>query len=275
MRDAPRACVLGHPVAHSRSPMIHTHWLRTLELPGSYISRDVTPDEMPRTLAQLADAGFIGGNVTVPHKQIAFRLVGRLDAAAAAIGAVNTLWYEGATLVGGNSDAAGFIANLDDIVPGWAAQTAILLGAGGAARAALHALHQRGAAVQIVNRTQSRAAELAAGVQGATAHGWDALPDLLRSADLLVNTTILGMAGKPPMSIDLARLKSTAIVYDIVYVPLETALLRAARARGLRTVDGLGMLLHQAVPGFARWFGATPRVTPELRSLVKADLARG
>jgi shikimate dehydrogenase len=273
MTSAPRACLLGHPVAHSRSPVIHTHWLRTLERAGSYEAIDVTAADFTARLASLASEGFVGGNVTVPHKELAFRTVTRLDSAAAAIGAVNTLWFEKGELIGGNTDAVGFLASLDDSVPNWTATTAVLLGAGGAARAVLHALQQRGVTVRIVNRTLARATDLAARGPLATAHGFDALPDLLATADLLVNTTSLGMTGTAPLGIDLAPLKASALVCDIVYVPLETPLLRAARARGHRVVDGLGMLLHQAVPGFAHWFGATPRVTPELRAIVAATLA--
>ena len=272
MNSAPRACLIGHPVAHSRSPLIHTHWLRTLELPGSYLARDVTAEACPGALSRLAEDGFVGGNVTVPHKEITFRSVDRLDAAAAAIGAVNTIWFEDGKMVGGNTDAVGFIANLDDALPGWQAPCVVLLGAGGAARAALHALHHLGIQVRIVNRTRARAEELAAAANGATAHGFDELPKLLADADMLVNTTTLGLAGTQPFAIDLTPLKRRAIVYDIVYVPLETDLLRDARLRGHRTVDGLGMLLHQAVAGFAHWFGAMPRVTPELRAIVEADL---
>ena len=228
--------------------MIHAHWLQVFEIAGSYTAIDVVPEDMPARLASLLADGFVGGNVTVPHKEIAFRSVAKRDAAATAIGAVNTLWFEGTTLVGGNTDAAGFIANLDDVIPNWSAETAVVLGAGGAARAALHALHQRGVTVRMINRTASRAEGIAATVAGCTSHGWNELPDLLPSTDLLVNTTTLGMVGKDAMIIDLTPLKSTAIVYDIVYIPLETDFLRAARTRGLRTVDGLGMLLHQAGP---------------------------
>ncbi len=230
------------------------------------------PAELPAFLAGFAGRGFVGGNVTVPHKVAAMPFMARLDPAARAIGAVNTVWLEHGAAVGGNSDAAGFMANLDERAPGWDGP-AVVLGAGGAARAAVHALRERRVAVQIVNRTRAHADALAErSGANVSAHAAEALPELLAGAGLLVNTTSLGMVGKPALEIDLAPLRRRAVVYDIVYVPLQTALLRAASAQGHRTVDGLGMLLHQAVPGFARWFGVTPTVTPELRALIEADL---
>jgi shikimate dehydrogenase len=203
------------------------------------------------------------------------RLVDSPDAAAQAIGAVNTVWYADDRLVGGNTDAYGFTAHLDAAVPQWnrQARRAVVLGAGGAARAVVHALLERGLSVMLVNRTLARAADLAAhfGMRPSV-HGFEDLLPLLGNADLLVNTTSLGMVGRPALDLDLSPLNPAAIVYDVVYVPLETAFLQSAKERGHRTVDGLGMLLHQAVPGFARWFGVTPRVTPELRALVESDI---
>jgi shikimate dehydrogenase len=268
-----RACVMGHPVAHSRSPMIHGYWLKTLGIAGAYELKDLTPEEFPAFVNGLGSNGYVGGNVTVPHKEAAFRLVSSRDAAAEAVGAVNTLWVENGKLLGGNSDTHGFIANLDDRVSGWYVPgcRALVLGAGGAGRSAVYALKQRGAEVHVVNRTVSRAQGLAARF-GVEAHGFDAVPRLLRDTDVLVNCTSLGLAGKPPLEIDLAPLKRSAVVYDVVYVPLETGLLAAARKRGHRTVDGLGMLLQQAGFGFRKWFGGNPRVTPELRAMVEADL---
>jgi shikimate dehydrogenase len=272
----PRACVMGHPVAHSRSPMLHGYWLKTLGIQGSYELKDVSEADFPRLLRSLHQNGYVGGNVTVPHKEAAFRLVDKRDPAADAIGAVNTVWYDNGRLCGGNTDAYGFLAHLDAAVPHWSelSFTSVILGAGGAARAILHGLASRDGAVRLVNRTVERARELTARSPRASAHGWGELPRLLGEADLLVNASSLGMTGKPPLELDLIPLKPSAIVYDIVYVPLETSLLRTARARGHRTVDGLGMLLHQAVPGFARWFGVTPTVTPELRELIETDLKR-
>lgn len=272
-----RACVMGYRIAHSRSPLLHGHWIKTLAIDGSYELADVAPAEFPAFLRGLRTRGYAGGNVTVPHKEVAFSTVDMHDADATAIGAVNTVWHEGARLVGGNTDAYGFIAHLDATRPGWseAARRAVVLGAGGAARAVTHALLGREQQVHLVNRTAARAKGLAAYFAGAvSAHGTHELPKLLAGADLLVNATSLGMAGQPPLDIELKPLKGDAIVYDLVYVPVETDLLRRARARGNPTVDGLGMLLHQAVPGFARWFGVTPRVTPELRALLEGHIRR-
>lgn len=269
---APRAFILGHPVGHSRSPMLHGHWLRTLGIAGSYELADLPPAGVPAFLADFASRGFVGGNVTVPHKVAVMPFLARMDEEARAIGAVNTIWLEHGESVGGNTDAIGLMANLDDLAPGWDGP-AVILGAGGAARAAVHALRQRQVTVSVANRTRERADALASRFRaGVTAHGMEELPELLRQAGLLVNTTSLGMTGKPPLEIDLTPLRRDAVVYDIVYVPLETPLLAQARARRHRTVDGLGMLLHQAVPGFARWFGVTPTVTPELRALIEADI---
>ena len=271
----PKACVMGHPVAHSRSPMIHNYWLKSLGIAGSYELRDLTPEEFPDFIRGFGRNGFVGGNVTVPHKEAAFRTVARRDAAAEAIGAVNTLWLENGELVGGNSDTHGFIAHLDQAAPGWAAPgcRAVVMGAGGAARSAAYAFSSRGIHASLVNRTRARADELAAhfGAQ-VSGHGADELPALLAGADVLVNCTSCGMVGKPALEINLGPLRKSAVVYDVVYVPLETPLLAAARKRGHRTVDGLGMLLHQAGYGFRKWFGAQTQVTAELRALVEADL---
>ena len=219
--------------------------------------------------------GFAGGNITIPHKEAAFRLVDRRERAAEAIGAVNTVWYEGDTLVGGNTDWYGIVASLDDIHPGWDAAPGkvVVLGAGGSARASVFAFLEREYSIAIVNRTRERAEKLAAQFgPRVSVHGHESLPQLLAGADVLINNTSLGMTGKPPLEIDLAPLKTSAIVYDVVYVPLETALLRCAKAAGHRTVDGLSMLLYQAVNGFAHWFGVTPKVTAEQRALLEADI---
>ena len=270
-----RACVMGHPVAHSRSPLIHNYWLKRLGIAGAYEIKDLTPEAFPSFVADLAGHGYVGGNVTVPHKEAAFRACASRDAAAEAVGAVNTLWLENGRLMGGNSDIHGFIANLDERAPGWNVPgcRAVVLGAGGAGRSAAYALKQRGIEVHLVNRTLARAEELARRfAPGVHAHGFDQLPGLLRHADLLVNCTSLGLAGKAPLEIDLAPLNARAVIYDVIYVPLETALLAAARMRGHRTVDGLGMLLHQAGYGFRKWFGGDPQITPELRGMLQADL---
>jgi len=271
----PRAFVIGHPIAHSRSPMLHGYWLKRYGIDGSYEAVDVAPDALGAFFAGFDDAGWVGGNVTVPHKTAVIPHLRHIDEAARAIGAVNTIWREGGDLVGGNTDAAGFLGNLDELAPGWDAETkrTVVLGAGGAARAVVHGLKLRGVDIAICNRTVASAEALATYFgTGVTGHGVEALAPLLREADLLVNTTSLGMKGQPPLEIDLAPLSPRAIVCDIVYVPLETELLRSARERGNRTVDGLGMLLHQAVEGFEHWFGLRPEVTPELRALISRDI---
>ncbi|RST88135.1 shikimate dehydrogenase [Aquibium carbonis] len=276
--DIARAFVCGHPVAHSRSPLIHGHWLASLGIRGSYEAIDVAPDDFADFLRGIASAGFTGGNVTIPHKEAAFAAVDGSDEASEMIGAINTVWIADGRLLATNTDWSGFSANLDEGAPAWVSgRRAVVLGAGGSARAILFALLRKGyREVRVVNRTVDRARELADRFGGrVSAHDWVALPELLADCDLLVNTTPIGMAGRdgstPP---DLALLPGAAIVTDIVYVPLLTPLLVAARARGLKTVDGLGMLLHQAVPGFARWFGQVPEVTAELRALVIADMER-
>jgi shikimate dehydrogenase len=278
MADAgKKAFVCGHPIAHSRSPMIHNHWLRQFRLAGSYTAMDITPDDFPNFVSSFPKMGLVGGNVTIPHKEIAFALADRHDEAAELIGAVNTLWRDEGVIHGGNTDAYGFAANLDEQASCWdKSRCAVVLGAGGAARAVVFALQQRGIQdIRIVNRTVERAIELSYRFRGSvTGHGWDALPELLVDTELLVNTTSLGMHGEVNSILDPANLPEHAIVTDIVYVPLQTPLLAAAAARGLRTVDGLGMLLHQAVPGFERWFGIRPTVTPELRNIVVASLEK-
>jgi len=270
-----KAFVCGHPISHSRSPAIHSHWLTEYGIAGAYTAIDVEPRRFDDFLAGLQANGFAGGNVTIPHKEAAFRSARRHDEAVELIGAVNTLWLEDGILCGGNTDAYGFTANLDERAPGWAkSRTAVIIGAGGAARAVIHALKQRGVAdIRLVNRTADRATELADRFgAGVSAYETGALRELCRDAGLLVNTTSLGMAGDRELPADPAWLPDHAIVTDLVYVPLETPLLRAAAARGLKTVDGLGMLLHQAVPGFERWFGLRPAVSEKLRSVIVADL---
>ena len=276
---APRAFVVGHPIAHSRSPLIHGHWLAEHGLAGSYDRVEVPPKDFSRFLRGLPGAGFAGGNVTIPHKEAALDLVDERSPTAERIGAVNTL-VVGADgrLLGDNTDAHGFVAHCDATLgPAWIERhggTALVLGAGGAARAVAVGLLDRGfERILVANRTGARAEALRAlDPARVEAVGWAAVSARLREATFLVNTTALGMAGQPSLDLDLAGLPASAAVADIVYVPMATPLLAAARARGLPTVDGLGMLLHQAVPGFARWFGVVPAVTPTLRSLVAADI---
>ena len=277
----PKAFVIGHPVGHSRSPLIHGHWLREHGLAGSYERIDVAPADLPAFLSSLAERGLAGGNVTIPHKEATFLDVDEASPAARRLGAVNTLWREDGRLHGDNTDVTGFVADLDQrLGADWSRDlgTALVLGAGGAARAVIAGLLDWGVGtVLVANRTPARAEEPRS-LDPARVRPlpWAGIEGALGRVGLLVNTTALGMAGQPALAIDLRGLPPEAIVADIVYVPLETTLLAAARERGLRAVDGLGMLLHQAVPGFARWFGVTPQVTPELRALIAADIeARG
>lgn len=273
-----RACIIGHPVAHSRSPLIYNYWLSKHGIVGEYLREDVLPAEIEAFLKAFPQSGYIGGNVTVPHKEIAYAAVAGRDPVADALGAVNTLWHENRKLFGANTDVDGFLANLDESAPGWPARvkTALVLGAGGSARAAIYGLRERAVEnILVANRTRTRAGQLAAHfAKRIVPIAMSDISSRLATADLLVNTTTLGMRGEPPLEIDLAALKQGAIVYDLVYAPLETPLLAQARARGHPAVDGLGMLLHQAAPAFERWFGVRPNVTPELRALVVADLAR-
>ncbi len=269
------ACVIGYPVKHSRSPVLHRYWLQQLGIPGDYDRQEVAPGDLAAFMARMGQDGLVGCNVTVPHKQSVIPYLARCEPDAEAIGAVNTIWLEEAALVGGNTDAHGFLAALDEGAPGWAhgAGLAVVLGAGGAARAAVYGLLSRGLHVAVVNRSEPHARALAAHFgPKVSMHDWAALPALLAGAALLVQSTPLGMTGKPALTADFQALRPETVVFDMVYVPLETDLLRAARARGCVSVSGLGMLLHQAVPGFARWFGVTPQVTADLRALVEADL---
>lgn len=274
----PRACVMGYPIAHSRSPLIHGYWLKKLGIPGDYVREEVRPEDFQAFVAGLRDRGYVGGNCTVPHKEAAFRLAEVTTDRARAMGAVNTLWFEGGRLHGDNTDGIGFLAHLSATQPGWnnATDTVVVLGAGGAARGIVAALLEAGVPrIIVANRTTARAEALrhqfGPKVQ---AMAWEAIGSALPQADLLINTTSLGMHGQPSLDISLDPLKASAIVADIVYVPLMTPLLADAKARGHRTTDGLGMLLHQAAPGFEHWFGRRPQVTPELRQILVDDIER-
>ncbi|TCU73756.1 shikimate dehydrogenase [Bradyrhizobium sp. R2.2-H] len=272
----PAACLIGWPAAHSRSPLIHHYWLRTLGIAGGYVIEAVPPENLRDFVLRLSLRGFVGANVTIPHKEAVLAL-STPDARAKAVGAANTLWFADGELRSTNTDVEGFIGNLDASAPGWgAAEQALVLGAGGSARAVVFGLLERGIkSVHVANRTVARAETLA------TQFGpnvrplpWDAINDVLPRVKLLVNTTSLGMHGQPSLDVDVARLPQAAVVVDLVYVPLVTPLLAAATSRGLKTADGLGMLLHQAVRGFELWFGRRPEVTAELRALVEADLTK-
>jgi shikimate dehydrogenase len=271
-----RACVIGWPVSHSRSPLIHGYWLQRYGIDGSYVRHPVEPGDVADFLRTLRDQGFAGCNVTLPHKEVAFAAASETRPAARNAGAANTLWFEGDRLVADNTDSAGFMNSLSAAQPAVQIGGAFIsvLGAGGAARGIVFALLERGAsAVRLFNRTRARADALAAAFGArVTAHDWDARVDRSRDSTLLVNTTSLGMKGAEPLDMDVSALAPGCVVADIVYVPLETPLLAAARARGLAAVDGLGMLLHQAVPGFEKWFGVRPEVTAELRALIERDI---
>lgn len=272
-----RACVIGWPVEHSRSPSIHRYWLAQYGIDGAYDKEAVEPKDLAGFLGSLASQGYAGANVTLPHKEAALRLAVVADEAARSIGAANTLWLDQAgRLCAGNTDAYGFITNLEAEAPNWneGGRPVVVLGAGGAARAILHGLLSEGAArIVLTNRTRGRADDLAKEFgPSVVVVDWQDRERALAGVGLLVNATSLGMTGKEPLALDLAALPADAVVADIVYSPLQTKLLAAARARGNRTVDGLGMLLYQAVPGFERWFGVRPEVTPALRAHVAATL---
>jgi len=277
MTDQKKAvCVIGWPIAHSRSPMIHNYWIKRHGIDAEYRREAVPPEGFAEFAGNLRTHGYIGANVTVPHKQAALA-VAAPDDRARAVGAANTLWYGEDALRATNTDVEGFLANLDVATPGWdrGLESAVVLGAGGGARAVVFALIAREVErIYVVNRTIARTETLRKQF-GARVRptNWEETTGLLGGAGLLVNTTSLGMTGQPPLEINL-RCPASLVVADLVYDPLTTALLAAARERGLRTADGLGMLLHQAVRGFELWFGVRPEVTPELRAMVEADLTK-
>jgi shikimate dehydrogenase len=269
-------CIIAWPAGHSRSPLIHSYWISQHKLDAEYRREAVPPEKFRAFAGNLVANGYIGANITVPHKEAVLE-ISEPDDRARAVGAANTLWYDDGSLRSTNTDVEGFLANLDITAPGWdrGLETAVVLGAGGGARAVVFALLQREVGrVYVINRTSARAQVLKKKF-GARVHvaGWEETTGLLGGAGLLVNTTTLGMVGQPPLEINL-RCPLSLVVADLVYAPLETKLLATARARGLRTADGLGMLLHQAVRGFELWFGVRPEVTRELRALVEADLLK-
>lgn len=275
---SPKAFVTGWPIEHSRSPLIHNHWLQRHGLSGSYEKLATPPDALSNLLQSIRDGHYIGGNVTLPHKENVFALVDKLDDSAKAIGAVNTLWMEGEAIWGGNTDAYGFAANLDQYAPEWRenaqGESALVLGAGGAASAIIHALIETGfrhviIANRTIERAQAKARKLGA---SCSAISLDQAGNAAKTARLIVNTTALGMGDDARPPVDFAHCRPDCLVTDIVYSPLRTPMLAAAQDAQLTTVDGLGMLLHQAVPGFQRWFGLRPKVDDALRTTVLADM---
>jgi shikimate dehydrogenase len=271
------AGVIGWPIAQSRSPVLHGHWLKQYRIAGSYLPLPVQPERLPDAIRGLRALGFSGCNVTIPHKLEVLKLIEVVDPVAMRIGAVNTVVVQNdGTLSGFNTDAYGFLASLRDVRPDWKANTGpiVVFGAGGAARAVVVALLDDGAnEIRLINRTIERAQELAQiDASRIRVVQWEKRNDALDGAALLVNTTSQGMVGYPPLGIALDALPVSAMVSDIVYNPLETPLLAAARKRGNTAVDGLGMLLHQAVPAFEAFFGVRPHVTNELRRAVAETL---
>jgi shikimate dehydrogenase len=266
------AGIIGWPVGHSRSPRLHGFWLQRHGIDGAYVPLPIRPEDFGLAVRGLAAAGFAGANVTVPHKPAAFAICDTVEASARRAGAVNTLIFQDGRIIGRNTDGMGFLANLRAHGVDPAAGPALVLGAGGAARAVVAALQDSGVTVTVANRTRERADALARDLPGLVVIDWPAPAAALADHALLVNTTSLGMEGHPALALDVDRANPSLAVADIVYVPLETPLLAAARARGLRPVEGLGMLLHQAVTGFAAWFGVTPVVDDELRQFVAGDL---
>lgn len=273
-----KACVIGWPIAHSRSPLIHGYWLKKYGIDGSYTKEAVRPEDLQSFLGSLKSNGFAGCNVTVPHKEAAYRLAVIKEQSALAVEAANTIWLEPNGLGCANTDTYGFMTHLTLSAPNWfKSKTPVsVLGAGGAARAIVYGLLEAGVAeIRVFNRTRQRSGNLALTFgPSVRAFDWDKRELASRDLSVLVNTTTLGMKDQSGLDFDVSQLNAGCVVADIVYVPLETPLLQTARARGLKTVDGLGMLLHQAVPGFQKWFGVKPEVTPELRGLVEADIQR-
>jgi shikimate dehydrogenase len=271
-----KACIIGYPVKHSRSPIIHGYWLKGLGIAGSYGKEEVKSEDFRAFLKAMPSLGYAGANVTIPHKLALLALADHCSDSARKIGAANMLWFEDGRLLADNTDCAGFIASLDAEAPGWDERrdVALVLGAGGASRAIVHGLIERGFAhVIVANRTLAAAEAMARDFGRAVVPcSWQDATKHVGEANLIVNTTSLGMDGQPPLDLPLTGAGAETTVTDAVYVPLRTALITAAAARGLRTVGGLGMLLHQAVPSFERWFGIRPVVTPELTRLVEADV---
>jgi shikimate dehydrogenase len=271
-----RACVIGWPIEHSRSPLIHGYWLRRYGIDGAYDRQPVRPDNAGEFLRTLAMRSLLGCNVTVPHKEVAFRVADEKDKSAVAVGAANTVWLDGGRLCCANTDTYGYMTHLTLRAPNWKKRDApvSILGAGGAARAIIYGFLSAGVSrVRVFNRTRQRAEALAQHFGPAVeVADWSERSALSKDAAVIVNTTTMGMKDEGTLDIDFTGFHPDCVVSDIVYVPLETGFMAAAREHGLTVVDGLGMLLHQAVPGFERWFGVRPEVTEELQAILIDDI---
>ena len=273
------AGVMGWPVMHSRSPLLHNYWFEKYQLAGRYLPFAIKPEGLAAALRALQPLGFAGCNLTLPHKQAALTIVDEVDSVASAIGAISCIVVRpDGSLAGGNNDCQGFIDNIKQVYPVWRADAGpvAVIGAGGGSRAVCYALAREGAReIRLVNRTYERARSLADAFGAPIkALRWEQREDALADAAMVVNTTSQGMAGEPPLDLKLDRLPRAALAADLIYIPRETPFLAAARQRGNRTLNGLGMLLHQARPGFAAWFEREPAVSAALRDFVFADLAR-
>lgn len=266
------AGIIGWPVSHSRSPRLHGHWLEKHGIDGAYIPLPIPPEHFRDAVRGLMHAGFAGANVTIPHKAAAFAVCDVVDETARRAGAVNTLTFTNGTITGTNTDGWGFLANLRAHTVNPHAGPALILGAGGGARAIAAALLAEGVAVTVSNRTASRAEQLVHDLPGLRIVPWHQRSEAVADHALVINTTALGMENKESLTLDLSRAAPGTAIADIVYVPLETPLLRDAKAHGLTPVEGLGMLLYQGIPGFHRWFGVEPTVDGALRRFVAADL---
>jgi shikimate dehydrogenase len=271
-----KACVIGWPIEHSRSPLIHNHWLQTYGIQGHYDRQAVKPEALEDFLRNLDKAGYAGCNVTVPHKEAALAAADEATEAATAVGAANTLWLEGGRLLATNTDTEGYMAYLNRKAPDWEAlsQPVAVLGAGGAARAIIYGLLQAGVPeVRVMNRSLSRAGALQKHFGDKVEPvAWSDRNTAVRNVSLIVNATSLGLNSQGEIELDWSNISDQTVVSDIVYTPLETKLLNTAKARGLKAVDGLGMLLYQAVPGFEKWFGIRPEVTNALYEMIAADV---
>ena len=276
--ETKQVCVLGHGIKHSRSPIIHGYWIKQFQLDACYEIEDCLPDELAGFVSKIRAGEVLGCNVTIPYKQTIIPLIDAVDPAAIATGSINTIYQKDGQLRGTSTDGSGYLAHLSSTYPDFdiADASILILGAGGAARSIMASIVDAGCLdIHVANRTLQNAQQLCE-LKPSTckAIAWSGIQDIVGNMDLVINTTSLGQKGHDPLEFPVTQLPERAIVSDIVYVPLETELLKSARLSGRRTLDGLGMLLHQAVPGFELWFGKRPEVTDKLRQLVEADLVK-